>query len=138
MANEALSVAMTDTITVFLVDEDRDILDITSTFLERADDGIDVRTYTSATDALDSIESDPEAVDCIISDYTMPELTGVDFLQAVREVDPSMPFFLFTGREREDIEAQLEAESFTGFIKKGTGTDRYTQLAKEIRTALEE
>jgi len=128
---------MPDEITVFLVDEDPDILEVTATFLERADDEIEVATYTSATEALQEIRSDPDVADCIISDYTMPELSGVDLLQAVREIDPEMPFFVFSGREREDIEAELEAESFTGYVKKGAGTDQYGQLATEIRDALE-
>jgi len=128
---------MPDEITVFLVDEDPDILEVTATFLERADDEIEVATYTSATEALQEIRSDPDVADCIISDYTMPELSGVDLLQAVREIDPEMPFFVFTGREREDIEAELDAESFTGYVKKGAGTDQYGQLAVEIRDALE-
>jgi len=128
---------MPDEITVFLVDEDPDILEVTATFLERADDEIEVATYTSATEALQEIRSDPDVADCIISDYTMPELSGVDLLQAVREIDPEMPFFVFSGREREDIEAELEAESFTGYVKKGAGTDQYEQLATEIRDALE-
>ncbi|WEL17728.1 MULTISPECIES: response regulator [unclassified Halorhabdus] len=129
---------MPDEITVFLVDEDRDILDITATFLERADDDLDVRIYQSATEALRTIESDPTVADCVISDYTMPELSGAAFLEAVRGVDSDMPFFVFSGREREDVEAQLDEESFTGYIKKGAGTEQYAQLAAEIRSAVEE
>lgn len=129
---------MSDQITVLLVDEDRDILDITATFLERADDGIQVETYASVLAALDTIESAPDAVDCVISDYTMPEMTGVEFLERARELDPGLPFFAFTGREREDVEAELDSESFTGYVKKGTGTERYEELATEIRDALEE
>ncbi|MFB6128367.1 MAG: response regulator [Halorhabdus sp.] len=129
---------MPDEITVLLVDEDRDILDITATFLERADDELQVATYANVTDALEEIESDPDSVDCVISDYTMPEMTGIEFLETVREIDPAMPFFAFTGREREDIEANLDAESFTGYLKKGAGTERYAELAEEIRAAVEE
>ena len=129
---------MSDEITVFLVDEDRDILDVTATFLERADDDMHVETYAGVVGALDAIESDPDAVDCVISDYTMPEMTGVEFLERAREIDPGLPFFAFTGREREDIEAKLDSESFTGYVKKGTGTERYDELATEIRDALGE
>ena len=128
---------MPDAITVLLVDEDRDILDLTATFLERADDGLQVSTCVNVADAVATIEADPGGVDCVISDYTMPEMTGVEFLETVREIDPEMPFFAFTGREREDVEAELGTESFTGYVKKGTGTERYEELAAEIRNAVE-
>lgn len=129
---------MSDEITVLLVDEDRDILDITATFLERADDDVAVETYANVSDALETIESDPDSVDCVISDYTMPEMTGVDFLERARKIDPEMPFFAFTGRERGDVEAELDTESFSGYVKKGTGTERFDELAAEIRATVEE
>lgn len=127
---------MSDEITVLLVDEDRDILDITATFLERADDDLAVETHANVADALDRITAEPDAVDCVISDYTMPEMTGVEFLESVRRVDPEMPFFVFTGRERAEVEAELDTESFTGYVKKGTGTERYDELATEIQDAV--
>ncbi|CCQ32379.1 Htr-like protein [Halorhabdus tiamatea SARL4B] len=129
---------MPDEITVLLVDEDQDILDVTATFLERADDDMHAETYANVVDALDSLASAPEAIDCVISDYTMPEMTGVEFLERARKIDPALPFFAFTGREREDIKAELDDESFTGYVKKGTGTERYEELATEIRDAVEE
>lgn len=128
---------MTETITVLLVDEDQDILDITTTFLEREDDALDVTPMTETATALETIQEDPEDIDCVISDYSMPEMTGVEFLRAVREADPDVPFFFFTGRDRQQIEAELGEASVTGYVQKGTGTERYADLAVEIRDAVE-
>ncbi|QGN06848.1 response regulator [Halorhabdus sp. CBA1104] len=128
---------MTETITVMLVDEDQDILDITSTFLEREDDALDVLTVTETATALETIQAEPAAVDCVISDYSMPEMTGVEFFHAVRDVAPTVPFFFFTGRDRQQIDAELGEQSVTGYVQKGTGTDRYADLATEIRDAVE-
>jgi len=127
---------MAESITVLLVDEDPDILDITTTFLEREADRLDVETTTRTTDALERIENDPGAVDCVISDYTMPEMSGIEFLEAVRERDSELPFFFFTGRERDEIERQLDDQAIDGYVRKGAGTDQYADLAADIiRTA---
>ncbi|WP_136688119.1 response regulator [Halorhabdus amylolytica] len=123
---------MPESITVLLVDEDRDILDITATFLERESERLDVETVTRTAQALDVLETDPDAVDCVVSDYTMPGMTGVEFLETVRDHDPELPFFFFTGRDRSEIEAQLDADAIDGYVQKGTGTERYAELATDI------
>ena len=126
---------MAGTITVLLVDEDTEVLELTKTFLEREDDTLDVSTVTSAPAALERLGS--ESFDCVVSDYSMPEMTGVEFLEAVRERSPGLPFFFFTGKGSEEIEAVAESADITGYVQKGTGTERYGELAEEIRTAVE-
>jgi len=126
---------MAGTITVLLVDEDTDVLELTQTFLEREDDAITVTTETSSPDALDRLESD--SFDCVVSDYSMPSMSGIEFLQEVREREPGLPFFFFTGKNREEIETEAGDLEVTGYVQKGTGTDRYTDLAEEIRAAVQ-
>ncbi len=126
---------MAGTITVLLVDEDLDVLELTQTFLEREDDAIDVTTETSAPDALDRLES--ESFDCVVSDYSMPSMSGIDFLREARDREPGLPFFFFTGKSQEEIETEAGGIEVTGHVQKGTGTDRYTDLAEEIRAAVQ-
>ncbi|QSG12310.1 Rec domain [Halapricum desulfuricans] len=126
---------MADTIAVLLVDEDTDVLELTQTFLEREDDTISVTTETSARDALDRLES--ESFDCVVSDYSMPSMSGIEFLQEVRDRVPGLPFFFFTGKDREEVETEAGDIEITGHVRKGTGTERYGELADEIRSAVE-
>lgn len=126
---------MPGTITILLVDEDTDVLELTETFLEREDGALEVTTETSASDALERLESG--SFDCVVSDYSMPSMEGMEFLEAVRERSPGMPFFFFTGKNRSEIEAAAGSAEITGHVQKGTGTDRYSDLAAEIRAAVE-
>lgn len=126
---------MTETITVLLVDEDTEVLELTKTFLEREDEHLDVTTETSATDALEMVGDG--AFDCIVSDYSMPSMTGVEFLEAVHDRNPGLPFFFFTGKDSEEIEAIAEDADIAGYVQKGTGTERYGDLAREVRAAVE-
>jgi len=125
---------MAGTITVLLVDEDSDVLELTKTFLEREDDAIEVTTETSAPDALDRLESD--SFDCVVSDYSMPSMSGIEFLRTVREREPGLPFFFFTGKNRAEIQTEAGDVEVTGYVQKGTGTDRYADLAEGIRVAV--
>lgn len=126
---------MPESIAVLLVDEDTDVLELTQTFLEREDEGLDVATETSAEDALSRL--DDGSFDCVVSDYNMPGMTGIEFMEAVRERSPGLPFFFFTGKDRDEMEAISEGADVTGYVQKGTGTERYGDLAREIRTAVE-
>jgi CheY-like chemotaxis protein len=126
---------MTAGISVLLVDEDTEVLELTKTFLEREDEELSVETETSAPDALDRLESEP--FDCVVSDYSMPNMTGVEFLEAIRERQPGLPFFFFTGKDASEIDAAMGDTEITGHVQKGTGTERYGELAGEIRAAVE-
>ena len=126
---------MTAGISVLLVDEDTEVLELTKTFLEREDEELSVETETSAPDALDRLESEP--FDCVVSDYSMPNMTGVEFLEAIRERQPGLPFFFFTGKGADEIDAAMGDTEITGHVQKGTGTERYGELAAEIRAAVE-
>jgi len=126
---------MAETITVLLVDEDTEVLELTETFLERADEGFDVHPETSADEGLERLESG--SYDCVVSDYAMPEMTGREFLESVHERRPGLPFFFFTGKDSEEIEAATADADLAGYVQKGTGTDRYDHLAAEIRAAVE-
>lgn len=126
---------MPETIRVLLVDEDVEVLELTETFLEREDGDLAVTTETSAAAALERLGD--ASFDCVVSDYSMPDLTGVEFLESVRERRPGLPFFFFTGKDSDEIEAAAESADITGYVQKGTGTERYGELAAEIRSAVE-
>jgi CheY-like chemotaxis protein len=76
------------------VDDEPDFADLAATFLERIDENFAVETATSAQDGLEIIETQPP--DCIVSDYNMPGMNGIEFLQAVREQHPDIPFILLS------------------------------------------
>jgi len=125
---------MGERIRVLLVDEDPDVLELTETFLEREDEDIEVLTERSGSAALEVLEG--EAVDCVVSDYRMPEMDGLELHEAVTDREP-LPFFLFTASaDRETTEAG-EAAGVTGVVQKGAGTDHYARLAERIRAAVE-
>jgi len=116
------------------VDDEPGIAELAAEFLERRDDRFVVETTTDAGDAVDRISGD--SFDCVVSDYEMPEMDGIDLLAAVREHHPDLPFILFTGKGSEEIASDAISAGVTDYLRKGTGTDQYELLANRITNAV--
>ena len=121
---------------VLHVDDDPAFADLTATYLDRIDESIEVSTETSATAALDVLAD--ERIDCVVSDYDMPEMDGLEFLDRVRERDPDVPFVLFTGKGSEEIASEAISAGVTDYIQKEPGSDGFTVLANRVRNAIDQ
>mgnify|MGYP000170992010 CR=1 FL=1 len=124
-----------NTIRVLHVDDEPDLADLTATFLEREDDRFAVETVTSASAGRESLEQ--RQFDCVVSDYDMPGRNGIEFLRAVRERYPDLPFLLFTGKGSEEVASDAISAGVTDYLQKGGGTDQYAVLANRITNAVE-
>ena len=127
--------AIAETICILHVDDEPGFADMAATFLEREDDRVDVQTATSATAGL-KILADND-IDCVVSDYDMPERNGIQFLEAVREEYGSLPFILYTGKGSEEIASDAISAGVTDYLQKESGTDQYAVLANRITNAVE-
>lgn len=119
---------------VLHVDDDENLVEMAATFLERINDEFTVVTETSAQDGLDRLDTDQ--IDCIVSDYQMPGMDGLEFLEAVREEDADIPFILFTGKGSEAVASDAIAAGVTDYLQKETGTDQYKILANRIHNCV--
>ncbi|MFW5933043.1 MAG: PAS domain S-box protein [Candidatus Hadarchaeota archaeon] len=108
---------------VLQVDDEPDILNQTKIYLERDGGDLSVDTAISVKEALKIL--DEEKYDCIISDYQMPEMDGLDFLEKIRdEKNSDIPFIVFTGKGREEVAVRAL----------NLGADRYLQKGGDPRT----
>jgi len=94
------SLCRLSTISVLCVDDDPEYLEITKRFLEESGE-LTVTTALSAPDALKEMKTN--RFDAVVPDYLMPVMSGIEFLRAVRAVNPFLPFIFFTGKGREDV-----------------------------------
>ncbi|WP_222916428.1 PAS domain S-box protein [Natrinema sp. SYSU A 869] len=137
---------MSSGIHVLCVDDDSQLLELTATVLERYNDNIVVTTAGSGRDGLamfdgeSDVDTDTEpdhGIDCVVSDYDMPDMDGLELFAAVRERDSAVPFILFTGKGSEEIAGEAISAGVTDYLQKGSGTDQYTVLANRIENAVE-
>lgn len=126
---------MISPIRIYHIDDNLADLQLSRSVLRESLEEASIETFTSATEALDALEGND--VDCIVSDYEMPETSGFEFLTEVRARDPRTPFIIFTGHGSEEIaEKALEAGA-TDYVRKTASLDCYTLLANRIRNAIE-
>jgi PAS domain S-box-containing protein len=120
---------------VLHVDDDPSVLDLTAAFLDSELDGGSVTTVTTPEAALDRLDSG--AFNCVISDYDMPEMDGLELFETVRENRPLIPFILYTGKGSEEIASQAVNAGVTGYFQKG-GPDQQRRLANRVEQAVGE
>lgn len=122
-------------VTVLFVDEDPDFLDLATRLLTLESDRIDLVPEASPGSVLDRIEN--LDVDCVVSDYKMTELDGIELLARVRETHPDLPFILFTGKGTEQVASDAMAAGATDYIVKTGSPEQYTVLASRVENAVE-
>ncbi|CCQ32856.1 PhoR protein [Halorhabdus tiamatea SARL4B] len=120
-------------ITVLHVDDEPDLAALTAEMLER-DGQITVETATSASEGLDLLAEGH--FDCLVSDYAMPGMDGIEFLEAVRVESPDLPFILYTGKGSEEVASEAITAGATDYLQKGGGTEQYDLLANRIYNAV--
>ena len=122
-------------IRVLYVDDDEDLTEVAVTSLERERENFEVQTATSASEGLEFLAQ--ADVDCIVSDYSMAGLNGLEFLESVREDHPKLPFILFTGHGSEEIASEAISTGVTDYLQREGGPAQYERLADRIVDAVE-
>ena len=80
---------------VLLVDDDEALLDLSHAMLTRL--GYDVVACTRSPDALETFVAAPERFALVVTDCTMPSLTGAQLVAACWHLRPDLPVLLYTG-----------------------------------------
>ncbi|WP_169302380.1 response regulator [Halorientalis salina] len=125
-----------ETVRVVVVDDNPAVVDLASEYLEHTDGRFSVLTETSAPAAVERLRDCEAGVDCIVSDYQMPEMNGFEFLEAVQETCDDVPFILFTSQGRELFE-ESPPDGVTELIQKDGRSGLYSELADRVTRAAE-
>ena len=117
---------------VLVVDDDQSLASVIAETLEQIDS--DLRTtYTSdPRQALARLQAD--AIDCLVTDYEMPELDG---LALVDRDTTDTPFIVFT-QCRDDGVASAVADRGGAYLQKGASREQYRRLATLVHEQLPE
>ena len=117
---------------ILLVDDERPIAKMQAQHLERL--GYTVTTRTSSHEALEVLQQSPEKFDLIITDMTMPNLTGDKLAEKIKAICKDIPIILCTGFS-EKINVRGEIPGIDGFLMKPVDK---LKIAKMVRKVLDE
>ena len=81
--------------TVIMVDDEESIVKLAKRFLVRM--GFRVVTFTTAEDALEYMKQNATEVDLLITDKTMPDMTGLELAASIKRLRPDFPVVLSSG-----------------------------------------
>ena len=119
-----------ETATVLHVDDDPVFLELTRGILQQR--GLEVASESDPRAVPERL--DDGSVTALVSDYEMPEMDGDALFRRVRRDHPSLPFVLFTGKERRDLSMEFESTDATWYVQKRGpgGYDRLVDVVREV------
>ena len=117
---------------VLLVDDENMIVAMGTQMLERL--GYEVVSSNDSQEALEKFKGEPDQFDLIITDQTMPGMTGLELAGRVLAIRPDIPVILCTGYSETVTEEQARAVGVRAFVPKPMVMD---EMARMIRTALD-
>ncbi|HQO35630.1 MAG TPA: response regulator [bacterium] len=102
---------------ILLVDDDSDMLFLTSMALERMG-GHEVVGFQSGNEALEYVRENPP--DAILTDYLMEDMDGPEFLNRIlaQEETSRIPVVFLTAKTDSDVAEQLRTLGAKGIIRK--------------------
>jgi signal transduction histidine kinase/ActR/RegA family two-component response regulator len=120
---------------ILFVDDEVDITRISHSLLSSL--GYRVTVETQSLKALEKFQQDPSAFDLLITDHTMPELTGSDFARSILEIRPDLPIILCTGYTAAFSEQEALQLGIKKYIIKPLSTRTLAKIVREVLDASE-
>ena len=117
---------------ILLIDDEKPIIDIEQQILERL--GYKVTPKTDSQEALEEFAALPDKFDLVITDMTMPRMTGDQLARKIMDIKPDTPVILCTGFNETITEEKALALGIAKFVMKPIVKD---ELACTIRSVLD-
>ncbi len=118
---------------ILLIDDESMILSVNSKFLKSL--GYIVETASDGLEALELFELKPDYYDLILTDLTMPNLTGLELIQAIRGQNSLIPLVLCSGLSSQVTQEMMNDNQINKLLSKPTS---FSALALGIRSAMDE
>jgi len=101
---------------ILLVDDESMLVEMGHKMLERL--GYHVTSMTGSVEALRAFQDQPQVFDLVITDQTMPVMTGSDLARHMLQIRPDLPIILCTGYSNHISEEKARALGIQGFAMK--------------------
>jgi PAS domain S-box-containing protein len=115
---------------ILLVEDEEQILRLEKQMLERL--GYTVMAFTSSVDALSTFIADPTAFDLVMTDMTMPQMTGERLNQELSMIRRDLPVILCTGFSEYMSPEKAEAFGIKGFLMKPVVKSELAQIVRKV------
>ncbi|MBW2407414.1 MAG: response regulator [Deltaproteobacteria bacterium] len=118
--------------TILLVDDEEDVLEMMHVMLERL--GYQVTSALNGLKAIEHFKKAPKTFDLVITDQTMPKMTGMELIKELRLIRPDIPIILYTGFNEKITEDNTGHLGIDAIIGKPV---RIAEIAGQVREILD-
>jgi len=133
ISDEASQMQPTGSERLLLVDDEQSVVAIEKQMLERL--GYHVTERTSSLEAFKAFKANPFAFDLVVSDMTMPNMTGDRLAGELISIRPNIPVIICTGFSERINKDKATALGIKGFLMKPVIK---SEMARMVRKALDE
>jgi len=119
---------------ILLVDDEPAVVRLEQQMLERL--GYKISSHTSSLDAVEVFRSNPDAFDIVLTDMTMPNMTGDQLAKEILSIKPDMPIIICTGFSENMNKEQAEIIGIKGFLMKPVIKSDMAQMVRKVLDAI--
>lgn len=102
---------------ILLIDDEELTQELIRHMLRELDCG-DIDIYSTCSKALAKLKKSQGYFNLIISDWEVPGMNGLEFLRAVRQEEPDIPFLMVTGHSSKELVVSAVKAGVTDFLAK--------------------
>ncbi len=124
-----------DAITVLLVDDNEQWARFIASDIEAEYPSLTVHIALSPNEAM--LRLGELDIDCVVADYQMPEVDGLELLERLRRDHPGLPYILATSEGSEDIASAAIDAGVSDYVVKDPRVDQLSVFASKIQRAVE-
>jgi CheY-like chemotaxis protein len=117
---------------IMVVDDDPAIVSMTERFLSKH--GYQVSTCPGGREAFEKFSAEPDSFDLLITDQTMPDLSGLELIEEIHKLRKDLPAILCTGYSTRITPENIERTRIETVMMKPV---RLTELTGIIRSILD-
>ena len=117
---------------ILVVDDEAILVELNTQRLSRL--GYEVSTRTSSVDALEFFRKEPDRFDLVVTDYTMPNMTGMDLARELMKIRSDIPIILCTGHSESISPETAKQAGIKEFLMKPMAKH---VLARTVRRVLD-
>lgn len=101
---------------ILIVDDDKRQLNVLDLILRRQ--GFNARTVDCAANALSLLKTNQSEFDLVVTDFTMPDMDGIQLLKVIKARYPSLPVVMISASDSNGLETEAKENGCSGFIRK--------------------
>jgi CheY-like chemotaxis protein len=117
---------------VLFVDDEEVLAELGQIMLEHI--GYNVTTCTDSMVALSLIQENPGKFDILVTDQTMPKMTGFELAIKVLKIRPNLPIILSSGYSNIIDEEAVQQAGIRGFLMKPVTKKALAELLAEVKS----